>query len=295
MITARRFFKLQNVIADLFRHGEEVHRAVIIVEMIGNAALDDETDQKGMIDYAWHHAVISDALYDKIKSKCDFTKSKVSHDCDDALDEYFEVYNIIDMYSLYTPTCVDATLTTNLRSYSHLKATAPRLISTNNDRSWRTRPLSQGYDPCASYYTEAYLNRPDVQRALHANVTRLSYPWTHCSDIKWNDAPVSILPTLRELIAAGQRIWVFSGDTDGRVPVTSTRYGLKKLGLRIVKDWTPWYTNNKQVGGWTVAYEGLRFVTIRGAGHEVPEFKPMQALQLLVHFLENKTLPSKPF
>jgi hypothetical protein len=31
----------------------------------------------------------------------------------------------------------------------------------------------------------------------------------------------------------------FSGDTDGRVPVTSTRYALRKLGLRIVEDWTP--------------------------------------------------------
>ena len=26
---------------------------------IGNAALDDETDMNGMIDYAWHHALIS--------------------------------------------------------------------------------------------------------------------------------------------------------------------------------------------------------------------------------------------
>ncbi|PRQ55935.1 putative carboxypeptidase D [Rosa chinensis] len=37
------------------------------------------------------------------------------------------------------------------------------------------------------------------------------------------------------------------GDTDGRAPVTSTRYALKKLGLKIKQDWTPWY-NSKQVG-----------------------------------------------
>ncbi|GFP83025.1 serine carboxypeptidase-like 34 [Phtheirospermum japonicum] len=266
--------------------------------LIGNAVLDDETDQKGLIDYAWDHAVISDTLYEKIKSKCDFSKSKLSNECDDALNEYFKVYRIIDMYSLYTPTCVDADLTTNFRPYSHFKAAAPRLVSINTNGTWRTRPLSGGYDPCASYYSEAYFNRPDVQRALHANVTKISYPWTHCSDIikTWNDAAFSILPILRELIAADQRIWVFSGDTDGRVPVTGTRYGLKKLGLRIERDWTPWYTNNQQVGGWTVEYESkLRLVTIRGAGHEVPQFKPRQALQLLRHFLKDRTLPSKPF
>jgi len=37
-----------------------------------------------------------------------------------------------------------------------------------------------GYDPCASDYTEVYLNRPEVQEALHANVTKIPYPWTHC-------------------------------------------------------------------------------------------------------------------
>ncbi|CAH8271958.1 unnamed protein product [Arabidopsis lyrata] len=49
-----------------------------------------------------------------------------------------------------------------------------------------------------------------------------------------------MLPTLRTLVSAGLRVWVFSGDTDGRIPVTATRYSLKKLGLKIVQDWTPW-------------------------------------------------------
>lgn len=43
---------------------------------------------------------------------------------------------------------------------------------------WHKKP--RGYDPCASDYTADYLNRPDVQRALHANVTNIPYPWTHC-------------------------------------------------------------------------------------------------------------------
>jgi len=40
--------------------------------------------------------------------------------------------------------------------------------------------MAAGYDPCASEYTEKYMNRKDVQEALHANVTNISYPWTHC-------------------------------------------------------------------------------------------------------------------
>ncbi|KAF3455940.1 hypothetical protein FNV43_RR00583 [Rhamnella rubrinervis] len=257
---------------------------------IGNAALDDETDQKGMIDYAWDHAVISDRLYDEIKSKCNFSAAHPSKACEKVLNEYYDVYYIIDMYSLYTPTCVNA----NSSRARQLPVTHanPNFFSKFN--KWHKRP--RGYDPCVSDYTADYLNRPDVQKALHANVTNIPYPWTHCSlnITTWNDSPPSILPVIRKLIAGGLRIWVYSGDTDGRLPVTATRYTLRKLGLNILQDWKPWY-NYKQVGGWTVVYNGLVFVTIRGAGHEVPVFAPKQALLLIEHFLIDRNLPSKPF
>ncbi|KAF7131557.1 hypothetical protein RHSIM_Rhsim09G0071300 [Rhododendron simsii] len=105
----------------------------------------------------------------------------------------------------------------------------------------------------------------------------------------------SVLPIVKKLASGGLRIWVFSGDTDGRIPVTATRLTLRKLGLNITEDWSPWYTRHQQVGGWTVKYDGLTFVTIRGAGHQVPTFKPRQALQLIFHFLTNENLPSAPY
>ncbi|KAK4479650.1 hypothetical protein RD792_015177 [Penstemon davidsonii] len=262
--------------------------------LIGNAVLDHEADQKGLIDYAWTHAVISDKLYYEIKRECDFSTENTSDACNNAVNKYYDVYNIIDMYSLYTPTCVDDQNST-ARKFTRVKGAIPQLISgIDGRRKW---PLA-GYDPCASYYTETYFNRPDVQKSLHANVTKIPYAWTHCSDTiqSWQDAPTTILPVLKKLIAAGQRVWVFSGDTDGRVPVIGTRYSLRKLGLKITREWNPWFTDNEQVGGWTVEYKGgLTFVTVRGAGHEVPQFRPRQALQLAKHFLKGIRLPTKPF
>ncbi|KAG5531639.1 hypothetical protein RHGRI_026307 [Rhododendron griersonianum] len=75
--------------------------------MIGNALMDDETDQTGMVEYAWDHAVISDRVYNDIKSQCNFSLQNPSNGCNLALNEYFDVYQIIDMYSLYSPTCVE--------------------------------------------------------------------------------------------------------------------------------------------------------------------------------------------
>ncbi|KAL9229935.1 hypothetical protein vseg_005347 [Gypsophila vaccaria] len=264
--------------------------------MIGNALLDDDTDQTGMIDYAWDHAVISDKVYKDVKSKCNFHKvNNYSDACKNALKDYFAVYDLIDMYSLYTPTCVQNFTTagsTSRRQLPLASGTAPQLFS--KFEKWHRKPA--GYDPCASYYTEAYLNRPDVQAALHANVTGISYNWTHCSDniTFWGDAPSSILPIIKKLVNGGLRIWVFSGDTDGRIPVTATRMTLNKLGLKTVQPWTPWYSY-QQVGGWTITYEGLKFVTVRGAGHQVPTFKPLEAFLMLEHFLANRTMPPRPY
>ncbi|KAK4403175.1 Serine carboxypeptidase-like 34 [Sesamum angolense] len=286
--------QLAEVVIDKTKHASDDDNINLKGIMVGNAVLDDEADQKGLIDYAWDHAVISDALYHEIKSKCNFSIANLTKECNHALEKYFDVYNIIDMYSLYAPTCVNSNFTAVSKPFSHLKGAVPRLISNIDGRRWRALA---GYDPCASDYTEVYFNRPDVQHALHANLTKIPYPWTHCSDniTFWRDAPTSILPIIKKLIAAGQRVWVFSGDTDGRVPVTATRYSLRKLRLNIKQDWTPWYTDKHQVGGWTVEYDGLTFVTVRGAGHEVPTFKPRQALQLVKHFLQDQRLPPHPF
>lgn len=100
---------------------------------VGNALLDDETDQTGMIDYAWDHAVISDRLYHDIKRECNFSIAhvdKVSENCSLALDDYFAVYKIIDMYSLYTPDCVNSNFTIKrTRSLPIIRGIAPKLFS----------------------------------------------------------------------------------------------------------------------------------------------------------------------
>ena len=40
-------------------------------------------------------------------------------------------------------------------------------------------------------------------------------------------------------------MWIASGDTDGRVPVTSTRYTLNKLGLNTTEEWATWYSHKE--------------------------------------------------
>jgi serine carboxypeptidase-like clade 2 len=152
-----------------------------------------------------------------------------------------------------------------------------------------------GYDPCLDDHAKVYYNRLDVQTALHVIKGSQLKNWSICNNdinLNWQDSRFSVLPIYKKLIAAGFRIWVYSGDTDGRVPVISTRYSLNALKLPKKGSWRPWF-HNEQVGGWIQAYEGLTFATFRGAGHAVPLFKPSSALAFFRSYLSGTSLPDE--
>ncbi|KAI4333073.1 hypothetical protein L6164_017923 [Bauhinia variegata] len=256
-------------------HNKKANKIIINLKgiMIGNAVINDETDQRGMYDYFSTHALISDQAGYDIQKYCDFSPNatKQNKECSAAVDQVSKNVAYIDIYNIYSPLCKD----TNLTAYPKKRYT-------------------EEIDPCSDYYVYAYLNRPDVQEALHANVTKLTHDWEPCSDVitKWGDSSSTILPLIKEFLANGLRVWIFSGDIDGRVPVTSTKYSINKLNLSVETKWHPWFLSG-EVGGYTQVYKGnLTFATVRGAGHQVPSYKPARALSLIKHFLDGTPLPN---
>ncbi|KQK16604.1 hypothetical protein BRADI_1g29471v3 [Brachypodium distachyon] len=228
--------------------------------LIGNAAIDASSDDRGLAKYAWQHAVVSDEVYGAIMATCKFPDSGEESD------------------NLYTPACTKAMVNSSLASGAASRRYRRKASPLGKMHRHRRAPYFDTYDPCGDYHVVDYLNRRDVQDALHANVSgSIPSTWQPCSDAltNWTDQPASTLPEIAGLVGkAGIRVWVLSGDTDDRVPVTSTRYALRKLGLKTVKPWKEWFTSD-QVGGYTVVYDGgLTFVTVRGAGHMVPMITP---------------------
>ncbi|KAM3707971.1 hypothetical protein ACJW31_02G064400 [Castanea mollissima] len=223
--------------------------------IVGNPGTDDYYDYKGLLEYAWSHTVITDQHYDKAKQ------------------------------------CV----TNSTSSLAHSSDTANSLAKVKNYRMRRMRSFG-GYDPCFSEYIEEYFNREDVQSSLHASIKgrTSNVKWKVCNDSilgEYNVTVFSILPIYTKLNKGGLKIWVYSGDADGRVPVLGSRYCIEALGLSLKSPWRSWY-HNHQVGGRMVEYEGLTFVTVRGAGHLVPLNKPSEALSLIHSFLTGEPLPA---
>eukprot|EP00253_Pinus_taeda_P006517 PITA_06517 len=208
--------------------------------MVGNGVMNSDTDVIGTFEYAWSHALISDQLYKQVTKEC--TGSKFEFDgatCYGLESQVYAAMGNIDPYSIYAPICIDNSFKTARQEEAEIP----------------------GYDPCIDNYVSTYFNRPEVQKAIHANVTNITHSWTQCS-----------------------------GDTDSRVPVTATRLSINELKLPIKTPWYPW-VNGDEVGGYTVIYKGLTFATVRGAGHEVPEFQPSRVLKLFKYFVLGKALP----
>ncbi|XP_058077424.1 serine carboxypeptidase II-3-like [Magnolia sinica] len=259
----------------IIKHNELANKTSINLKgiTIGNAVIHRPTDNLGAYDYFWTHALISDEAINNIHKYCNFSPNATTQprQCYNANEEVNIDIDPIDPYNIYAPLCFSSKLTAKPKKASIMK-----------------------YDPCTDYYVDAYLNTPQVQTALHANVTKLDYRWSACSDVipSWDDSPRTIIPLLMEFMAKGIRIWVYSGDIDSVVPVTSTRYSLNVLKLPVKTPWRPWFLK-REVGGYTVEYKGdITLVTVRGAGHEVPSYQPIRALALIHNFLLGKPLPS---
>ncbi|CAN4107678.1 unnamed protein product [Withania somnifera] len=231
--------------------------------MIGNGIMNAETDEKGQLDYLWSHALISDETHLGLQQNCKSeTETKT---CEHLQSTAQTEFGNIDPYNIYSPLC----------SLDASKSPSTRVIKKN------------GYDPCGQHYVRNYLNLPQVQKALHANLTNLPNPWDSCSDLDWKDSPSSMFPIYNRLIASGLRILLYSGDVDAVVSVTSTRYSISAMNLTVIKPWHFWHDDTKEVAGYIVVYDGLAFATVRGAGHQVPQFQPRRAFALLNMFLAN--------
>ncbi|CAM6070730.1 unnamed protein product [Sphagnum tenellum] len=256
---------------------------------VGNAWTDAYWDNKGSVQWFHSHALISDQTYTYLIQNCDFSQEfpidvpNTSTLCNNASAT---LYNIelsgLDVYNIYGPSC-------NL-PYNNSLRTMMKSVSS-----------AAAINPCADYVTP-YLNIPAVKAALHALP---SIEWTECSNLVFNkynttDILRSMVPVYHELFDAGLRIWVYSGDFDGRVPTTGTREWINTLGLPVEKAWYPWTHPSKdsatglddlQVGGYSQVYaRNFTFASVRGAGHMVPQDQPGRALTLFKAFLSGEPL-----
>jgi len=129
----------------------------------------------------------------------------------------------------------------------------------------------------------AYLNTKAVQTAIHAQET----VWEECGGVRYNSSGDSVIPHLEYFFtnAPTMKVWYYSGDLDiATVPFAQTQRCLETMNRKITAQWRPW-TINKEVAGYVEVYDTYTYLTIKGAGHEAPEFQPAAAYLMFTSML----------
>ncbi|XP_059067273.1 serine carboxypeptidase-like 45 [Cryptomeria japonica] len=276
---------------------------------IGNPLLEMEISINNG-EFLWSHGLISDQTYQLDQDVCntsrmwleDYVIGKESQACIDVYNRENGEIGSVNNYDVILGNCLAAQADHAVQTTASGKlGKLQKKIKENFDFA----------DPCIEDEIYSYFNREDVQKALHANTTGLSYPWTMCQSQRATlhydegNRAISILPVLSDLLKSGLPIMLFSGDQDAVVPFTATRTIAnnlaKQLELLTLIPYKTWY-DQQQVAGWTQAYghlvEGknqtiLTFASVRGAAHEVPYTSPSQGLTLFRTFIRGLSLPTR--
>ncbi|KAJ4973142.1 hypothetical protein NE237_006316 [Protea cynaroides] len=257
---------------------------------LGNPVLEFATDFNSRAEFFWSHGLISDSTYRIFTSACNYSRyvseyyrGSISPICSRVMSQVGrETSKFVDKYDVTLDVCMSSML-------SQSKILSPQQVTEHQ--------VTETIDVCVEDETINYLNRRDVQKALHARLVGVKR-WAVCSNILDYDMlnlEIPTIPILGSLIKAGIPVLVYSGDQDSVIPLTGSRtlvHGLaEELGLNTTVPYRVWF-EGKQVGGWTQVYGNvLSFATIRGASHEAPFSQPERSLVLFKAFLEGRSLP----
>ncbi|CAG2165562.1 unnamed protein product [Oppiella nova] len=240
-------------------------------------------------DFALGHGLISHGFYQqKISSccsidqdnkwKCDFLNPVNKTKCDSVKKEPVSIMNL---YNIYSDCHLDME-PVNGSQYDPFYNP-----NTTNHKLLKQAQNTNQPDYCPHSGHKEYLNRADVRQALHVR-NDAPKQW---SAYKGEKGYTKVLrngsQTFVDLIEKYRigKILVYNGDFDSICDfITDARF-VEGLGYRYTEEYRPWTVDGKPdgvEGGFVQHYErGLSYLTVRGAGHAVPTYKPEAALQIL--------------
>ncbi|KAJ9544083.1 hypothetical protein OSB04_023790 [Centaurea solstitialis] len=281
---------------------------------IGNPLLEFNTDFDSRGEYLWSHGLISDDTYELFNKVCNYSSIRrqaqsksITPNCSRVANQAAkEIGRFVNAYDITLDVCLSDVFSQS------------EVLEQNQDAETKV-------DVCVEDKTIEYLNRKDVQTALHARLVGVK-EWAPVLNYEMQNLETPMIPVLVSLLKSGIRpsgIWSGvkvspslvvvdsspvvdsgvdlgvdfsgSGDQDSVLPLTGTRVDVtrvaKELGLNTTLPYRAWFNGN-QVGGWTQVYgDVLSFATIRGASHEAPFSQPERSLALFRGFLSGKPLP----
>lgn len=284
--------------AEILDHGSASLKSHFKGIMVGNGCMGFESkdgccgfnSDVVALKYQKGHGLVSDRMVKRLQSECPEalynstinrgvgTIWSTSDKCNSLYDEWQAAMGGVNVYSIY-----DTCYLTNDNIKMLRQSPAARMAG----------PGGAGSYECGSETAmKVWLNRAEVKAAM--NVKQI--PWAdHDGWSQYVMTAKDVTPIYNRL-SSEIRVQIYFGDLDSGVPYPCAESWTSSQAFPVVQEWRPWTTDGATaMGGYVTTYKAaedrnLTFVTIRGSGHMVPQFKPAAALELLMRYLRHEPL-----
>ncbi|XP_035507742.1 lysosomal protective protein [Morone saxatilis] len=264
---------------------------------VGNGLSSFALNDQSLIYFGYYHGLFGEDLWRDLnincceKGSCNFYNSS-SDACKTLVIVAFGiVYNSgLNEYALYLD-CEGGR-----RSHRGYERTMIHLFK-NCGKHMHTLKFSDGapssvslgeVPPCINSTAQMnWLNRGDVRKALHIPATLP--PWDLCSD-DVGEQYTTLYSTVKDvylkLISLGLRALVYNGDTDMACNFLGDQWFVEDLGLEATTKYQTWI-HDDQIAGFYQQFGNITFLTVKGAGHMVPQWAPGPAFHMFQSFITN--------
>ncbi|XP_012085774.1 serine carboxypeptidase-like 20 [Jatropha curcas] len=284
--------------------------------LVGNGVTDTNFDGTliSLLPFAHGMGLVSDDIYQGVQAAC-YGNQTNQQNCYKSVDKVYEAISGLNIYDILEPCYHDPNAYEDPKgnktslwpvSFQQLGQTEKPLKVRKRmfGRAWPLRgqlppgtlwPELAGHGSVMCFDDEvatAWLNDESVRKAIHAEPKSVAGEWELCSSrITYSSfSSGSMLPYHRNLTTQGYRALIYSGDHDMCVPFTGTQAWTRSLEYKIIDEWRSWKSNN-EVAGYLQGYDyNFTFLTIKGAGHTVPEYKPRESLDFYSRWLDEKPI-----
>lgn len=276
---------------------------------VGNGYTDWALDFDMNVPYGREHALCSERQYQDAITACNGSTvacfwpnpaATCTKQCNDAVQAATAnaMGGGIDIYDIYEDVCLEGQQRIADQAFTLAQQRQKAIAQASVQKgALGVTPISPIYATCAEDYSKTYLSRADVQKAIGA---RRLKEWNMCGLLnsgvpdhlqgagkQYHFNFESRLPYYRNWLTKNELdILVYSGDADYILNFRCTENWLKALNMEVNKDFVAWKGSDRQVAGYLTEFNGLRFATVKGAGHMVPKDRPRHALDLFKAFLE---------
>jgi len=270
---------------------------------VGNGCIGNEVGSCSgeglsiLMEFLFGHGLFSQDTYAQMQQTC-VDINNPTPQCEDILDQASDEVGDVNIYDIYQP-CINggfkSSTQVSRKPIGNLRSALHHKDGGDHSKDSKLRLLMElltkfGPDECIDgIAASAYLNNDTVRAAIHVLPMNSTVgTWSVCTGLDYDGDTDSLLPLYPTLIS-NYRTLIYNGDADACVPYSGSEQWTESLNITKSQGWRQWLVDD-QVAGYVTTYSlnNFTFLTVKGAGHMVPEYAPPQAFAMFQRFLTNQ-------